>query len=91
MKNIIPLNNSLKASNKHIEQKKVGKVIRFSFVYPYKYDRVPCMETKTSYIGPTTTSKEHIKQHTVFKFHHNAVHKENITGKHMLDNVTVIK
>ena len=44
------------------------------------------METKTSYIGPTTTTKEHMKQQTGIEFHHNNVHRRNITGNQMLEN-----
>ena len=63
----------------------------FCVVYQYNCDKVPCMETKTSYIGRTTTTiKERMKQHTGIKFHHNTVHKRNITGKQMLENVTVL-
>ena len=31
-----------------------------------------------------------MKQHTGIKFHHNTIHKRNITGKQMLENVTVL-
>ena len=49
------------------------------------------METKISYISRTkTTIKEHMKKHDGIKFHHNTVHKRNITGKQMLENVTVL-
>ena len=63
----------------------------FCVVYQYKYDKVPCLETKTPYIGRTTTTiKERMKQHMGIKFHHNTIHKPNITGKRMLENVTAL-
>ena len=49
------------------------------------------MKKKTSYIGRTTTTiKERMKQHTGIKFHHNTVHKRNVTGKQMIEKVTVL-
>ena len=52
---------------------------------------VPCKETKTFHaIRPTKTIKERTKQLRGFKFHHNTVHKRNITGKQMLENMTVL-
>ena len=63
----------------------------FCVVYQYKYDKVPCMETKTPYFSRTTTTiKERMKQHTGFQFQHSTVHKINTTGKQTLENVTVL-
>ena len=48
------------------------------------------METKTSCIDPTTSNKKHMRQHIGNEIHHKTVNKRNITGKHMLENVTVL-
>ena len=49
------------------------------------------MRTKTSYTGRRkTTIKERMKQHTGIRFHHNTVHKRNISGKQRLKIVTVL-
>jgi len=64
----------------------------YNVVYKYTCNEVPCNEAQLCYIGHTTTTiKDRFRQHTSIKKHHREHHDSNITGKHMLPNVTVLQ
>ena len=62
-----------------------------NLVYKYSCDKMPCTEVETCYIGLTTvTVRERFKHHRSVKKKIYDVHKEIVSGREMMRNVSVI-
>jgi len=63
----------------------------FNVVYKYACDVAACKDANAYYVGYTTTTvKERFRQHASIKKHHQITHNSTITGKQMLQNVSIL-
>ena len=83
--------NNRKVKNLFIKNNNNKPVEDYNVVYQFNYDKVPCNEAQTCYIGHTTTTiKERTKQHSSIKKHYKETHNCNITGSQILPNIKIL-